>query len=103
MGEIIASLDGYFCSPEHNFDWKHAGVSQVIPQCARSEGNGGERVRQESPALGNDHCPTRFAAPTLATTVKRFGAVSSVVERLVYTDGGMIFSLYPNSLGRAQR
>jgi len=26
MGEIIASLDGYFCSPEHNFDWKHAGV-----------------------------------------------------------------------------
>ena len=27
-----------------------------------------------------------FAAQTLATTVKRFGAVSSVVERLVYTE-----------------
>ena len=35
MGEIIVSLDGYFCSPGHTFDWKHAGVSQVIPQYAR--------------------------------------------------------------------
>jgi hypothetical protein len=30
MGEIIALLDGYFCSPEHNFDWKHAGVFRAI-------------------------------------------------------------------------
>jgi hypothetical protein len=37
MGEIIASLDSYFCSPGHNFDWKHAGVSRVIPQRARSQ------------------------------------------------------------------
>jgi hypothetical protein len=51
MGEIIASLDGYFCSSRHNLDWKRAGVSQVIPQRARSQGNGGEGVRQESPAL----------------------------------------------------
>ena len=51
MGEIIASLDGYFCSPEHNFDWKHAGVSRAIPQRAISGGNGGEGVRQESSAL----------------------------------------------------
>ena len=51
MGEIIASLDGYFYSPGHNFDWKHAGVSRVIPQRARSQGNGGEGVRQESPVL----------------------------------------------------
>jgi hypothetical protein len=29
MAEIIASLDGYFCSLGHNFDWKHAGVSRV--------------------------------------------------------------------------
>jgi len=50
MGEIIASLDGYFCSPGHNFDWKRAGVSRVVPQRARSHGNGGEGVRQESPA-----------------------------------------------------
>jgi hypothetical protein len=34
----------------------------------------------------NDNRPTRFAAQTLAITVKRFGAVSSAVERLVYTD-----------------
>jgi hypothetical protein len=38
MGEIIVSLDGYFCSPEHNFDWKHAAVSRVIPQRGRSHG-----------------------------------------------------------------
>jgi hypothetical protein len=44
------------------------------------------------------HCPTRFAAQRLATTVKRFGALNSVVERLVYTDTQLIFSLYPNSL-----
>jgi hypothetical protein len=30
MGEIIALLDGYFCSPRHNFDWKHAGVSPQL-------------------------------------------------------------------------
>lgn len=48
--------------------------------------------------LGNDRRPTGFAAQTLATTVKRFGAVSSVVERLVYTDTQLIFSRYPNSL-----
>src|SRR6266404_9389963 len=40
MGEIIASLDGYFCSPGHNFDWKHARVSRLIPQRARCHGNG---------------------------------------------------------------
>src|SRR6266480_5212497 len=51
MGEIIALLDGYFCSPGHNFDWKRAGVSRVIPQRARSQDNGGEGFRQESPAL----------------------------------------------------
>jgi hypothetical protein len=34
MGEIIASLDGYFCFPGHNFDWKHAGVPRIIPQHA---------------------------------------------------------------------
>jgi hypothetical protein len=39
----------------------------------------------------------------LATTVKRFGAVSSVVERLVYTDSRPIFSLYPELIRRAQR
>jgi len=76
MGEIIASLGGYFYSPGHNFDWKHAGVSRVIPQRARSQGNGGEGVRQESPALAITTAPTGFAAQTLATTVKRFGAVS---------------------------
>jgi hypothetical protein len=38
MGEIIASLDRYFCSPGHNFDWKHSGVSRVIPQRGRSHG-----------------------------------------------------------------
>jgi hypothetical protein len=38
MGEIIVSLDGYFCSPGHNFEWKHAGVSPVLPQRARSYG-----------------------------------------------------------------
>jgi hypothetical protein len=42
MGEIIVSLDGYFCSPGHNFDWKHAGVSPVLPQRARSYGIGAE-------------------------------------------------------------
>ena len=26
MDEIIAALDRYFYSPEHNFDWKHAEV-----------------------------------------------------------------------------
>jgi len=51
MGEIIASRDGYFYSQGHNFDWKHAGVSRVIPQRARSQGNGGEGVQHESPAL----------------------------------------------------
>ena len=35
-----------------------------------------------------------FAAQSFATTIKRFGAVSSVVERLVYTDNRMIFSHY---------
>jgi hypothetical protein len=38
MGEIIVSLDGCFCSPGHNFDWKHARVSRVIPQRAGSHG-----------------------------------------------------------------
>ena len=42
MGEIIASLDGYFCFPGHDSDWKHAGVSRVIPQPARSYGIGEE-------------------------------------------------------------
>ena len=32
-----------------------------------------------------------FAAQTPGTTVKRFGAVSSVVERLVYTENRGIF------------
>jgi hypothetical protein len=32
MGEIIAALDGYFCFPGHNFDWKYAGVPRTIPQ-----------------------------------------------------------------------
>jgi hypothetical protein len=44
MGEIIVSLDGYFCSPGHNSDWKHARVSRVIPQRARSYGIGAEEV-----------------------------------------------------------
>ena len=32
MGEIIASLDSYFSSLAHNFDWTQAGVSRLIPQ-----------------------------------------------------------------------
>ena len=36
MGEIIVSPDGYFCSPGHNSDWKHAAVSRLIPQRGRS-------------------------------------------------------------------
>ena len=31
MGEVIASLDGYFCSPGDNFDRKRAGVSRILP------------------------------------------------------------------------
>jgi hypothetical protein len=34
-----------------------------------------------------------FAGDTPATTLKAQGAVSSVVERLVYTDGRMVFSI----------
>ena len=94
MGEIIVSPDGYFCSPGHNFDWKHAGVSRAIPQRARSPGQWRRRSSAGISCAGNDHCPTRFAAQTLATTVKRFGAVSSVVERLVYTDTLLIFPHY---------
>src|SRR4029077_3136934 len=48
---------------------------------------------------GNDRRPTRFAAQRLATKVKRPGAVSSVVERLVYTDTQLIFSFYPTCSG----
>ena len=51
MGEIIASLDGYFCSPGHDSDWKHAGVSRVIPQPREILRHWGGGVRQESPAL----------------------------------------------------
>jgi hypothetical protein len=36
MGEIIVSLDGYFGSPKHNFNSKHAGVCQVTSQCRTS-------------------------------------------------------------------
>jgi hypothetical protein len=38
MDEIIASLDRYFFSPGHNFDWKASGVSRVIPRRGRSHG-----------------------------------------------------------------
>ena len=31
MDEIIVSPDGYFCSPGHNSDWKHAGVFRGKP------------------------------------------------------------------------
>ena len=30
-GRNYRMLNGYFCLPGHNFDWKHAGVSRVIP------------------------------------------------------------------------
>ena len=85
MGEIIAALHGYFCWPGHNFDWKNVGVSRVILQRGRSTALR-RRSSAEISCAGNDHRPTTFAAQTLATTVKRFGAVSSVVERLVYTE-----------------
>jgi hypothetical protein len=73
MGEIIVSLDGYFCFPGRNFDWKHAGVSRLIPQRGDPAAWRQRRSARIS-CSGNDHCPTRFAAQTLATTVKRFGA-----------------------------
>src|SRR5437879_4129992 len=94
MGEIIASPDGYFCSPGHNFDWK---PRQRFSSNSAAREIPGQWRRRSSAGIcctGNDRCPTRFAAQTLTTTVKRFGAVSSVVERLVYTDTQLIFSHY---------
>ena len=86
MGEIIASLDGYLiCSPGHNFDWKHAGVSRVIPQRARilTHEAGIFPARQAQ-------SPLRGASENLQATRLplhlRLRAVSSVVERLVYTE-----------------
>ena len=85
MDEIIAALDRYFYSPEHNFDWKHAEVLEYS-SAREIPGQRRRRSSQEIACAGTDHCPTRFAAQTLATTVTRPGAVSSVVERLVYTE-----------------
>jgi hypothetical protein len=72
MGEIIASLDGYFCLPGHNVDWKHAGVSRAIPQRARSHGMEAKEFRkilmrwqEQSP----QRVVPRFAVQSLATTV----------------------------------
>jgi len=93
MGEIIVSLDGYFCSPGHNL----AGNTPEFLEYFRSARDPTALKRRSSAGIscaGNDRRPTRFAAQTLATTVKR-GAVSSVVERLVYTDTHLIFSFYP--------
>ena len=80
MGEIIASLDGYFCSPEHNFNWKtrrsfssNSAAREILGQWRRRSSAGISYA-------GNDRRPTGFAAQTLATAVKRFGAVSSVVS-----------------------
>ena len=93
MGEIIVSLDGYFCSPEHNFDSKHAGVSRVnsavlqIPTVLRRSSS--ERIS----CADNDRCLTRFAAQVLASKLKRPRAVNSVVERLVHTDFRGLFAV----------
>jgi hypothetical protein len=55
MGEIIASLDGYFYSPGHNFDWKHAGVSREF-----------RRARDPRGANGDEGIP--FPALAMTTT-----------------------------------
>ena len=86
MGEIIVSLDGYFCSPGHNSDWKHARVSRVIPQRARSQGNGGEGVRQESPALAMTTARQDLQRRRLPLQSNDSGGSLSG-KRLVYTDG----------------
>jgi hypothetical protein len=35
MHEIIASLDRYFCSPRHNFNWKRSGVTIISRSIVR--------------------------------------------------------------------
>jgi hypothetical protein len=89
MDEIIAALDRYFYSPEHNFDWKHAEVleyssAREIPGQWRRRSSAGISSGAKDECCRA--CFPRFAAQTLATTVTRPGAVSSVVERLVYTE-----------------
>ena len=88
MGEIIASLDGYFCLPGHNFDWKHAGVSRAIPQRARSHGMEAKEfgkilMRWQGQSL---HAWPKICGAVACHYSLTFGAVSSVVERLVYTE-----------------
>jgi len=94
MGEIIVSLDGYFCSPRHNLTGNTPEFLEYF-RSARDPTALGRRRSTGISFAGNDPRPTRFAAQTLATTVKRPGAVSSVVERLAYTDTQLIFSFYP--------
>ena len=89
MGEIIALLDGYFCSPEYNFDRQHAGVFREFRSARDARAMEAKELARISCA-GNDNRSSAhssgFAAQSLATTVKRPGAVSSVVERLVYSE-----------------
>ena len=89
MHEVIASLDGYFCSPERNFDWKRGGVSRIPPAGVRVYSETIRGVPQKSHLLVTDNpsrVPREFADDTTATTVTQTRAVSSVVERLVYTE-----------------
>ena len=98
MDEIIAALDRYFLFARAQFCWKHAGVleyssaREILGQWRRRSSAGISSGAKDECCRA---CFPRFAAQTLATTVKRLGAVSSVVERLVYTDTHLIFSFYP--------
>jgi hypothetical protein len=90
MGEIIALLHGYFCSPRRNFDWKHV-AGFPITSAARQKPTAWRRRSSENlmRGQGQSHCSAcfpGFAAQSPATTVTRLRAVSSVVERLVYTE-----------------
>ena len=61
MGEIIVWLDGCSCFPRHNFNWKHAGASRVLPQSGQIQGHCRQRRSEGISCAGNDHCPTRFS------------------------------------------
>ncbi len=89
MHEIIASLDGYFCSARRNFDWNDGGSFwnlRLARQC-----NQGRKSRspaenhllvKHNPAVR----PPRICRRHACHYNQTIGAVSSVVERLVYTE-----------------
>jgi hypothetical protein len=104
MGEIIASLDSYFSSPAHNFDWTQAEASRLIPQRGRSHGIeakefGKNFLRWQWPL------PDKICRAVARHYSQRPRAVNSAVERLVYTDNSGLpkFSLMRSALDKSPK